>query len=164
MAEQDDAWDAAQDGAERLADGDVTGAIEVLEVLATAQPDNTYAFFYLGSAHFEQADYAKALKAYVRALEIAPDYLGAMVNAGHTLRMLGRHQEAIRMAQQVLARAPQDSDALYLIGVCCFARGDDARAAEYLNRFLHTNPEIEVAQEVEGMLQLLRDRVGGDAN
>jgi tetratricopeptide (TPR) repeat protein len=164
MAQDDTDWDAAQDGAEMLAEGDVDGALRTLTDLVAAQPDNAYAYFYLGSAYFEQTEYAKALKAYVKALELSPEYLGAMVNAGHTLRMLGRHQEAIRMAQQVLARAPSDGDAMYLIGVCCFSRGDDARAVEYLGRFLHTNPELEVAQEVEGMLQLLRERTGGVPN
>jgi tetratricopeptide (TPR) repeat protein len=164
MAQDDPDWDAAQEGAEQLAEGDAVGAIATLEALVTAQPSNAYAYYYLGSAHYEQGDYAKALKGYVKALELSPEYLGAMVNAGHALRMLGRHREAIAMAQQVLARAKDDGDALYLIGVCAFARGDDARASDYLGRFLHTNPELEVAQEVEGMLQVLRDRGGQPPN
>lgn len=152
-------WDAAQDGAELIADGQVDEAIAVLQRLIAESPQNRYAYFYLGAAHYEQSTYAKALAAYVKALELAQDYLGAMVGAGHTLRMLGRHQEAIRMAQQVLIRAPNDPDAFFLIGTCCFSRGDDAKAMDYLNRFLQTNPEIEVATEVEGMLQVLRNKI-----
>jgi tetratricopeptide (TPR) repeat protein len=157
--QSDDAWDAAQEGAELVAEGEHEAAVQVLERLLVRAPDNAYAYFYLGCAHFELEAFAKALAAYVKALELSPDYLGAMVNAGHALRMLGRHQEAIRMAQQVLARSPNDGDAFYLIGSSCFARGDDARAIDYLQKFLETNPELEVATEVEGMLQLLRDRV-----
>jgi len=164
MAEDEPEWDAAQEGAELIAEGEIDAAIQALEALIAEQPQNAYAYYYLGSAHYEHAEYAKALKAYVKSLELAPDYLGAMVNAGHALRMLGRHPEAIRMAQQVLARAPHDADALYLVGACCFARGDDARAVEYLERFLHTNPELEVAQEVHGMLQLLRDKSSSELN
>jgi thioredoxin-like negative regulator of GroEL len=62
------------------------------------------------------------------------------------------------MAHQVLARAPHDPDAMFLIGTCSFAVGDDAKAKEHLERFLHTNPELEVAQEVQGMLQVIEAR------
>lgn len=157
--ERDDDWDAAQEGAELIAEGEIEAAIASLERVILASPQNAYAYFYLGCAHYEAGAYAKALAAYVRSLELSPEYLGAMVHAGHALRMLGRHQEAIRMARQVLERAPNDPDAFYLIGASCFARGDDARAIEYLNKFLHTNPELEVATEVEGMLQVLRDKI-----
>jgi tetratricopeptide (TPR) repeat protein len=160
MADNDEQWDAAQEGAELIADGELDAAISNLERLVRDEPENPYAYFYLGAAHYEKAEnYAKALAAYVKSLELAPDYLGAMIGAGHALRMLGRHQEAIRMAQQILARVPNDPDAFFLIGACCFARGDDARAIEYLNKFLHTNPELEVATEVEGMLQVLRNKL-----
>jgi tetratricopeptide (TPR) repeat protein len=159
MDENDERWDAAQEGAELIAEGELPRAVKVLEQLVLAQPDNEHAYYYLGAAHYELGDYIKALKAYVTALELAPTYVGAMVHAGHTLRMLGRYTEAIRMGQQVLARAADDSDALFLIGSCCFSRGDDAKAKDYLERFLHTNPELEIATEVEGMLQVLREKL-----
>ncbi len=160
MSENDEHWDAAQEGAELIAEGECERAVAVLVVLLREQPGNEHGYYYLGAAHYELGDYTKALKAYVTALELAPSYVGAMVHAGHTLRMLGRYVEAIRMGQQVLARAPGDPDALFLIGTCCFARGDDAKAKDYLERYLHTNPELEVATEVEGMLQVLREKLG----
>ena len=158
MAAVDQHWDAAQEGAELVSEGEYERAVQVLSALVSAEPDNEYGYYYLGCAHYELEQYERALKCYVRALELVPTYLGAMIHAGHTLRMLGRYNEAIRMGQQVLARAAGDPDALYLIGASCFARGDDAQASEYLQRFLHTNPELEVATEAEGMLQILRNR------
>jgi tetratricopeptide (TPR) repeat protein len=158
MRSQEEHWDAAQEGAELVREEEHAAAIAVLSELLLLEPDNEYAYYYLGCAHYELEQYDKALKAYVEALTLAPTYLGAMVNAGHALRMLGRYPEAIRMAQQVLARAPDDSDALFLVGAVSFARGDDAQAQMYLERFLQTNPELEVASEVEGMLELLRSR------
>jgi len=151
----EEAWEAAQEGAERLADGDAPGAQAELERLIQEQPENEYAYFFLGSAHYEQGHYDRALRAYVTALELAPSYLGAMVNLGHTLRMLGRHEQAIRMGKQVLARAPEDPDALYLIGASHFARGEAKAAIEHLTRFLQSGPEAEPAIEAQGMLQVL---------
>ena len=159
MNGDEDHWDAAQPGAELVAEGDYDAAVSVLLDLVEEQPRNEYAYFYLGCAYYELEEYAKALKCYVKALEIVPGYLGAMLHAGHTLRMLGRFDEAIRMGNEVLARAPEDGDALFLIGSACFARGDYARAGSFLDRFLNTHPEIEIATEVEAMLQVIRGKI-----
>ena len=159
MSDDADQWEAAQEGAERLREGDVDGALVELERLVLEEPDNAYGYFFLGSAHFEKGSYDKAMKAYVVALEKAPGYVGAMLHLGHTLRMLGRYDQAIRMGQQVLSRTKDDGDALYLLGLAHYARGDEAASAAYLRRFLETSPEVEVAQEARGLLEILEGRI-----
>jgi tetratricopeptide (TPR) repeat protein len=154
-----DGWEAAQEGAELIAEGEPEAARRVLEALAQTQPENEYAFYFLGSAHYELGQYEKALAAYVRALELAPGYVGAMVNTGHTLRMLGRYEQAIRMGKEVLAREKDDPDALFLLGTSHYARGDNAAAARYLERFIDTRPGPELLTEAHGMLQVLRGEV-----
>lgn len=152
-------WEAAEEAAERLKDGDPDGAVAAAEDVLERDARNEYAWFFLGCAHFEKSELGSALKAFVRALEIAPTYLGAMVNLGHTLRLLGRHDEAIRLGKRILLQAPEDGDALYLLGLTYFARGDGGAASAHLERFLNTRPEAEVALEVSGMLQTLRGEV-----
>lgn len=152
-------WDAAQEGAELLVEGEFDAAEAVLAALSEREPDNPYAFFFLGNALYEQANYVRALRAYLTALALSPDYLGAMVATGHALRMLGRYDEAIRMGRQVLSRSAEDADGLFLMGACHFARGDSAAAEALLERFLATGPELEVATEAQGMLQVLRGDV-----
>jgi cytochrome c-type biogenesis protein CcmH/NrfG len=152
-------WEAAEEAAERLKDGDPEGAVAAAQAVLAEDPSNEYAWFFLGCAHFEKAELGSALKAFVRALEIAPSYLGAMVNLGHTLRLLGRHDEAIRLGRELLKRSPEDGDALYLLGLTFFARGDAGAASAHLERFLNTRPEAELALEVSGMLQTLRGEV-----
>jgi tetratricopeptide (TPR) repeat protein len=152
-------WEAAQEGAERVREGDLDGAIEELERVVAEDPGNPYAFFFLGSAHFEKGNFEKAMKAYVVALDRAPDYLGAMVHLGHTLRMLGRYDQALRMGREVLSRDANDAEALHLMGLTHYARGDEAAAAGYLRRFLDTRPELEVAQEARGLLEILEGRI-----
>jgi Flp pilus assembly protein TadD len=154
-----DRWEAAQEGAELLREGEVELALAELERLVEAEPDNEYALFFLGNAHFEKGAFDKAMKAYVVALEKAPDYVGAMVGLGHTLRMLGRYEQALRMGHQVLARKKNDSDALYLMGLSHYARGEEAAAARYLHLFLETGPEIEAAHEVRALLEVLEGKV-----
>ena len=158
-ADREQAWEAAQAGAELIAEGAAEQAVRELQALIERDPQNEYAYFHLGSAHYELHDYPRALSAYVHALEIAPTYIGAMINAGHTLRLLGRYQQAIRMAHQVLARDKNDPDALYLLGAAHFAHGDNQAAEKYLQHFLKTRPEPEVMLEVEGMLQVIHGNV-----
>jgi cytochrome c-type biogenesis protein CcmH/NrfG len=155
----DDPWEAAQEGAELLADGAHDAAISELLAVLERQPSNAYAYFFLGGAYYEKEQYAQAMRAYVEALTLSPEYLGAMVNLGHSLRMLGRYSDAIRMGNQILAREPRDPDALYLIGSSHFAQGNDAAAHDFLQRFLDSNPEVEAAQEAVGMLEMLAGRV-----
>jgi tetratricopeptide (TPR) repeat protein len=82
-----------------------------------------------------------------------------MVALGHTLRMLGRYDQALRMGREVLARKADDGDALHLMGLVHYARGDEAAAIDYLNRFLETRPELEAAQEARGLLEILEGNV-----
>ncbi|MCA9583137.1 MAG: tetratricopeptide repeat protein [Myxococcales bacterium] len=159
MDHDDPDWDDAQEGAELLGEELVEEAIVELTRVLEENPRNAYAFFFLGNAHFEKEDWQRALKAYLTALEISPEYLGAMVGAGHALRMMGKSKEALRMVAQVLARNPNDADAFYLAGVTHFYRGEDAKAYEFLRRFLATDPDAEVRLEVVGMLEVLQGKI-----
>lgn len=152
-------WTAIEEAAELLNEGQVEQAVRELTRVTEAEPDNEYAHFFLGNAYFEREEWDRALKCYVRALELAPRYLGAMVGAGHALRMMARYAQAIRMAKQALLVSNDDPDVLYLLGVTHFQRGDNEDAKKYFEQFLETNPELEVAYEVRGMIQTLQGDV-----
>lgn len=156
---QAERWEAVEEGMELLHDGRVDEAIDELLRVSRDDPGNEYAFQFLGHAYFEKEAYREALKAYVEALTLAPEYVGAMLGAGQTLRMLGEYDRAIRMGQRVLQKQEDDADALFLIGATHFQKGENEAARRYLERFLETNPELEVALEVEGMLQVIRGEV-----
>lgn len=149
-------WEAAEEGAELMGDGETDAAIAALSAVVAAQPENHYALFFLGSALMEAGQAARALKAFVSALSLKPEYPGALIGAGWALHTLGRYREAVRVGKQVLARKKEDADALYLLGLCHYALGENATALDYLTRFVNTRPEIEVALEAEAVLQVLR--------
>jgi len=152
-------WEAAEEGMELLHAGELDRAIDELLRVCHDDPDNEYAFHFLGHAYFEKEAYPEALKSYVEALTLAPEYVGAMLGAGQTLRMMGEYDRAIRMGQRVLHKQEDDSDALFLVGATHFQKGENQAAKRYLERFLETSPELEVALEVEGMLQVIRGEV-----
>ncbi len=150
-------WAAAEEGMELLQEAEFDAAVDELTKVISSDPENEYAHFFLGHAYFEKQELQKALKCYVLALELKPEYFGAMVGAGHTLRMMGEHARAMRMAKQVLRKRPDDPEGLYLLGLVHFQRGEWGEARGFLERFLKTGPEVEVALEVEGMLSQLRE-------
>lgn len=152
-------WEAAEEGMELLHAGEIDQAVAELLRVTREDPDNEYAFHFLGHAYFEGEAYPEALKSYVEALRLAPEYVGAMIGAGQTLRMMGEYDRAIRMGQRVLQKDQDDADALFLVGAAHFQKGDNKAAKRYLERYLETGPELEVALEVEGMLQVVRGEV-----
>ena len=156
---QSERWEAVEEGMELLHSGEIEQAVDELLRVAREDPNNEYAFHFLGHAYFEQQAYREALKSYVEALKLAPDYIGAMVGAGQALRMLGEYDRAIRMGQRVLHTRKDDADALFLVGAAHFQKGENQPAKRYLERFLETSPELEVALEVEAMLQVIRGEV-----
>ncbi len=160
MEEQQSArWEAVEEGMELLNDGEADRAIDELVRVVREDPGNEYGYYFLGHAYFEKEAYQEALKSYVEALTLAPDYVGAMLGAGQALRMLGEYDKAIRMGQRVLQTREDDGDGLFLVGAAHFQKGENQAAKRYLERFLQTNPELEVALEVEGMLQVIRGEV-----
>jgi len=156
---EDARWDAVEDGVEILREGDATGAIALLTRVSEEDPDNEYALHYLGAAYFETQEWQRSLKAYLSALELSPGYLGAIIGAGHTLRMMGELDKALRMGKQALLKRKDDQDALYLMGLAHYQRGDKAAAIDYFERFLLSRPEAEVRTEIQGLLQVLRGQV-----
>jgi len=149
-------WEAVDEAAELLQEGSFQAAVEeLLRVIRADQSENEYAHYLLGAAYFELEEWEPALKCYVRALEIAPEYIGALVGSGHALRQLSRFTQSIRMGRRALSLRSDDPDALFLLGVVYFQTGEEAAAKKHLQAYLDTNPEIEIRLEVQGMLQVL---------
>jgi len=156
---QSERWGVAEEGIELLHSGELDAAIDELLRVVREHPHNEYAYHFLGHAYFQKHAFAEALKSYVEALKLAPQYIGAMVGAGQALRMMGEYDRAIRMGHSVIRVHPDDADALFLVGAAHFQKGENEPAKRYLERYLETNPELEVALEVEGMLQVIRGEV-----
>ena len=113
---------------ELLHAGEADQAIDELLRVVREDSENEYAFHFLGHAYFEKEAYPEALKSYVEALKLAPDYIGAMVGAGQTLRMMGEYDRAIRMGQRVLQKQEDDGDGLFLVGTAHFQKGENQAA------------------------------------
>ncbi|MEO8875618.1 MAG: tetratricopeptide repeat protein [Polyangiaceae bacterium] len=151
-------WDAVEEATELLHEERYYDAMIFLREVIKNDAKNPYAFYFLGVALYESGELETARDAYRAALAVAPKHLGARVSLSHVMRELGDPREAIREGMQALTLKPGDSDALHAVGLAYMARGETAAARKYLEAFLESNPEFEVATDVRAMLAEMGDQ------
>jgi Flp pilus assembly protein TadD len=148
-------WDAVEEATELLQEGRTPEALLALREVIKAQPNNPYAYHYLGVAFFEIKNIPAARDAYRAAVRLAPDYLGARVSLSHVLRLLGDADGALAEAREALRRFPKDGDALHAAGMANAAKGNRREARKQLEGYLGQSPEFEAQQEVRQILEML---------
>jgi tetratricopeptide (TPR) repeat protein len=148
-------WEAAEEATELLQEGDIPKAMLELREVIKAQPNNPYAYHYLGVAFFEIKNLEAARDAYRASVRLAPDYLGARVALSHVLRMLGDLDGALNEAREATRRFPKDGEAMHAAGLALAAKGKRGDAREKLEGYLKSNPDFEAQQEVRQILEML---------
>ncbi|MCL2823393.1 MAG: tetratricopeptide repeat protein [Polyangiaceae bacterium] len=148
-------WDAVDEATELLMDKNPSEALVCLRDVVRKDPQNPYAFYYIGTAFFELGRFDQARIAYEAALRLSPKYLAALVGLSHAVRIAGDPPEAIRHARRALRQCPGDGDALFALGLALASNRDRDGAIAALTEFLRTRPEFEVAMEARAMLDKL---------
>ena len=157
-------WAAVEEATELLHEERYKEALEALRDVLRDDPENPYAFFFLGQALYEVGELQPARDAYRAVLRLAPEHLGARVSLTHVLRKLGETRDAVSEGLVALEQAPTDGDVLYALGLAYLARGDNVAARRHLEAFLRANPELETRIEVEGLLAAMEGPGPGPAN
>ncbi|MFO0758794.1 MAG: tetratricopeptide repeat protein [Byssovorax sp.] len=148
-------WDAVEEASELILEDRYPEAMLMLRDVIKAQPNNAYAYFWLGVAFFETKQMEAARDAYRAAVHLSPDYLGARVSLSHVLRQLGDLKGALAQANEALRRFPKDGEAMHAAGLAYAAQGKRAAAKKHLQGFLDAGPELEAATEVRQILEML---------
>lgn len=79
--------------------------LEGMKNQSTANPDQ---LFELGNLMVNQQNFAEALVYFKKALELKPDYVGALINIGNCYYMLQDYNTAIETFRQVLVLSPNN--------------------------------------------------------
>jgi Flp pilus assembly protein TadD len=148
-------WAAVEEATELLQEHRIPEAMIALRGVIKADPNNPYAYNYLGVAFFEIKNLEAARDAYRAAVRVAPSYLGARVSLSNVLRMLGDAGGALKEAQEALRRFPKDGEAMHAAGLANAAKGNRREAKKQLEGYLGQGPEFEAQQEVRGILEML---------
>jgi cytochrome c-type biogenesis protein CcmH/NrfG len=146
-------WAAVEEATELMHEERFREALEMLGDVIRTDPENPYAYYFLGQAFYEVGEMEPSRDAYRAALRLAPKHLGARVALTHVLRKLGQSREAVVEGLTALEQAPTDGEVLYALGLAYLARGENVAAQRHLEAFLRSNPEFETRVEVEGLLQ-----------
>lgn len=155
-------WDAVEEAAELLREREFNAAAKELDAVLRADPENAYAWNFTGVLLFERGEFEEATAAYKEAVRLSPRYLGAALGLGHSLRMAGRIDDAIRAGEGalVIVRASQasaeDGDAHWLLALCYSQKSKPDLAVRHAEAFLATNPELEAQADAKALIDTLR--------
>ncbi len=87
-------------------------------------------------------------------IDASPDDLDLRRSLAQILLENSQFFQAFGEAQEILARAPDDSDGLYISGLVRYTMGQPQDALELLNAALTSNPASVQASLIKGMIEL----------
>jgi tetratricopeptide (TPR) repeat protein len=103
---------------------------KVVAILATA-----------GDAHAREGRRDEALDCYQRVLQLRPDNLATLIQAGVLLDAANRDEEALALYRRALAVRPGDPEAALNLGLLLQKRGEYPAAIEAYDLALRTRPD-----------------------
>lgn len=101
--------------------------------------------FAVGISHQALGDFNKALRAYDRALELAPDHPQSLQNKGIIYQAQGRWDHAIEAHHAATVSSPTYADAFNSLGAALHGAGRDLEALEALDKALAISPNYTEA-------------------
>ncbi|RQD76660.1 tetratricopeptide repeat protein [Desulfonatronospira sp. MSAO_Bac3] len=143
------------DLAERyLIENEPRPALEQLQQVKEASPDNPRLYFNMGLAHTSMEDWDRAARDFEKALELKPDYGEAWNNLGQVRKAQGRTQEA-RQAYEAALEIEEymtPEFAYYNLASLFQEEGDLERALEYAVNSVEKNRRFVPGYDLAGSL------------
>ncbi len=152
-ARQDKASGRVSLGAAYLREGNLPGAIEILEEGARLDRRNWSAWNKLGLAYMAAGAYEKSEKAFLKAIDLVPDEAEALTNYGSMLIRVGRPSEAIPILEIATRDLTYRKPALPLsnLGYAHLRLGDHDRAILLLSDAIRRAPNLCQARFLRGL-------------
>lgn len=138
----------------------VIEAIEQLRIIVSDPNASDANRTQLALLYSETGDAASAIELLAprAAASSDPDLLNAY---GVALSDAGRHEEASKQFERVLARDPNNAPALQNLGILAMRRGDVRAAETHLTRALALNPRLPLALNTLGVVQARKNDFAG---
>jgi tetratricopeptide (TPR) repeat protein len=146
--------------------GRLDSACSLLERLVEIEPDHSKGWTALGVALARTGDKPEALKAFQRALQLAPANAYALRNAGAILGETAP-AEALPLFEKAAAILPDDQQTLLGHGVCLLHLGRTKEADRVLSKCIEVNPLSDTAEQARIAItrlahQTMRNAVAGN--
>ncbi len=115
--------------------------LAALEKQAAESPDDPEIWTHLGHAYFDADEYAKAIHAYSKSLELAPGDADVLTDLGVMYRRNGQPDKALASFDQAIALSPNHEQPRFNKGVVLmFDKKDKAGAIKVWEELLTINP------------------------
>ena len=115
--------------------------LAALEKQAAESPDDPEIWTHLGHAYFDADDYAKAINAYSKSLELAPGNADVLTDLGVMYRRNGQPDKALESFNKAIAASPNHEQPRFNKGVVLmFDKKDKAGAIKVWEELLTINP------------------------
>jgi len=136
--------------------GEPDSALVWAEKMISANAQNAWGYYYLGSAWLSLDNIDKAEIAYQRAREIDPYFLTNQYDLAHAYNIQGRHKEAVRILERIIENSKNEPptnfermleinqyepSAYYDLGINYKAMGNQEEALKYFSIFKKTATE-----------------------
>ena len=151
-------WEAVEEAAELLVEGQHQAALEHLRDVLKADPLNPYAYHHLGVALAQLEQLEPARDAYRAAVRLAPGFLGARVGLSNTLRLLGYHTGALSQAKEALRRFPDSVEARSAVRLAAPIQDDEQEEQARLDEPIDEPTEKTVEPDWAGLRALTGKR------
>ena len=112
-----------------------------------------FAYFNMGRAFYEKADYIKAEESYKKAI---PKYAFAYYNLGLTYMKMNRDKGAADMFGLVIKNVPNYADAHYNLGLVLVKLKDKKGALNAFQEVIKLAPDSGMAMSAKGYMELLK--------
>ena len=112
-----------------------------------------FAYFNMGRAFYEKADYIKAEESYKKAI---PKYPFAYYTLGLTYMKMNRDKEAADMFELVIKNVPNYTDAHYNLGLVFIKLKDKKAASNAFQEVIRLAPESKMAVSAKEYMELLK--------
>ena len=141
-------------GVAYLKEGNVPGAIEILQDATSLDPRNWDAWDKLGLAYSSRGANEQAEEAWKQACRLAPEKAEVHNNYGQFLLRQGRTEEAIAHFGQALDDVTYRRPALVLsnLGFALYQTGKHEEALQHLDQAVHRAPNLCQARYHRGMV------------
>jgi tetratricopeptide (TPR) repeat protein len=119
---------------------DFKNGINQLEQLLADDPGDYQAWTELGTAYLLQKNPPEAEKSYLKAIEVRPTYLQAMINLGRLRLSTKDFAGAIEVLSRAVSTQAQSADANYYLGEAYLQIKKGSKAVGYLYEALKLDP------------------------
>jgi tetratricopeptide (TPR) repeat protein len=138
--------------------GDVNQAINELQAVVTARPDNFVARFQLGRAHFAKNEYEQARQQFEKAIQLRPDYLPPRIALAQVSLARGDNDTALKTAQDAMKINPSSNSARLLEASAMMRMGNFKESQAAIQAILAQNPKQPETLLEYGVLYLLEKK------